>query len=345
MSAAQPRTSRYQMRTLVFFHYFEKSETYKNNLLHFLRFGYDEAADFNIVVSGASTVSIPELRNLRRIEVENMNFDYGGYCAAIAATPNLQCYDAFVFVNSSMRGPYVPSYAKGPWYRAFTDCFDDDVGLVGAAINECSSRDAELYRKKYGGSGSCAHVQSTAYAMPARTMRMLLESGFYEDRPALDKGDVISEYELRLSQLVLQSGWDLKCLLPEYNLVDYRTGEACRNVTSRRGDPSWPFGYFGRSAHPYETMFVKTERGIFSLAYLARLSASMNARADIRARDDRISPSMAPFLASLEACQKSADVVVAEVRGNQLREDFTAARRRISRQIKSALGLRSGRGR
>lgn len=333
------------MRTLVFFHYFEKNETYKNNLLHFLRFGYDEAADFNIVVSGTSSVSIPELRNLRRIEVENKNFDYGGYSAAIAATPNLQSYDAFVFVNSSMRGPYIPSYVKGPWYRSFTDCFDDGVGLVGTAINECSSADAELYRKKYGGSGSCAHVQSTAYAMPAATMRLLLDKGFYEDRPPLDKGDVISEYELRLSQLVLQNGWNLKCLLPEYNLVDYRTGAACSNVTSRRGDPSWPFGYFGRSAHPYETMFVKTERGLFSLAYLNRLSASMNARADIRARDERISPSMAPFLVSLDACQRSTDLIVAEVRGNQFAENVKAARRRISRHLKGALGLQSTRRR
>jgi hypothetical protein len=324
------------MRTLIFYHYFEKNAAYTDNLLHFLRFGYDREADFVIVVSGSHSVAIPKFDNLRCIEVENRNFDYGGYAAAIAATPNLDAYDAFVFVNSSMRGPYMPAYAKGPWHRYFTDQFGDDVGLVGAAINECTSTEAQVYREKYGGSGPCVHVQSTAYAMPAATMRMLLASGFYDDKRVLEKMEVIRDYELRLSQLVLQSGLNLKCLLPEYNLVDYRTGATCANEAARGGDPSWPFGYFGRSAHPFEIMFVKTERRLFSMAYLDLLSASMNARS-VPLDEDAITPDMNRYLKRLDECRHSGETIFAEMRVCQVCKQLKEARRWVKQRAKSAV--------
>lgn len=278
------------MRLLLVYHYFEKNSGYKDNLMHYLRFGYDPGADNIIVISGGHSAELPDLKSVSDIDG----------------------YDAFVFVNSSVRGPYIPPYSAVPWHRHLTDLFADDVGLVGSSINILGDDtfEARHYRETYGGDGPHAHVQTMAYAMPAKTMRYLLAQGFYDDSKTLGRDQIIRDYELRLSQLVVANGWNLKCLLPEYNALDYRSAVVPCNPTSRRGDPCYPYGYFGRTPHPYETMFVKTERRLFTPEYLDRLSASMAAGLRGRQVADA-SPAVERFVAGLKPAS-AAEVVFAE---------------------------------
>ena len=51
----------------------------------------------------------------------------------------------------------------------------------------------------------------------------------------LNKNEVVRDYDIRLSQLVLGLGLNLRCMLPEYSQTDYR--KACEdvNITSREG--------------------------------------------------------------------------------------------------------------
>ena len=65
-------------------------------------------------------------------------------------------------------------------------------------------------------------------------------------------------------------------MLPEYNQTDYR--KACEDVnpTSREGDSGFKLSYFGRSAHPYESVFIKTTRSTFSNDDLMRFAFSMS---------------------------------------------------------------------
>jgi hypothetical protein len=46
-------------------------------------------------------------------------------------------YKYFVFLNSSVRGPYMPSYLSGhlSWTQAFVAILDDQVKLAGPSIN------------------------------------------------------------------------------------------------------------------------------------------------------------------------------------------------------------------
>jgi hypothetical protein len=46
------------------------------------------------------------------------------------------------------------------------------------------------------------------------------------------------------------------------------------------GDANFRYCYFGRSAHPFEILFVKTNREIFTEAYLDRLAYSQFARGE-----------------------------------------------------------------
>ena len=79
-----------------------------------------------------------------------------------------------------------------------------------------------------------------------------------------------------MSQKIIDGGWGIGCILPELDAIfkgDNFDGKL--NPTSRNGDLQFRQAYFGRSAHPYEILFVKTERNLFPVEYLNRLAFSM----------------------------------------------------------------------
>ena len=263
-------------RTLVIYHYFEKDQSYIDNFLNFIVFGYFEDIDYIIAIAGESTIDFPKLENIEYIRTENINNDYGGYSQVISKTPRVLDYDHVIFVNSSVRGPFVQVNCGKRWTDFFLDKIQGEVGLVGSTINilPADSFHGQRYYQKHAGTGPLPHVQTMVYAMPQAVLQYLVEGGFYAEREQLDKYDVIEEYEIKLTQLVLAKGWNIASILPEYCIADYRGDYRDINPAAMEGDPSYPFAYFGRSAHPFEVIFVKTNRGIFNLKYLERLSHS-----------------------------------------------------------------------
>ena len=153
----------------------------------------------------------------------------------------------------------------------------DNVGLVGSCINILPRKSEiyTLYESRHGESESLSHVQTMVYAMSRNVLKYLYDEGFYAIDEKIGKEEVIRDYEVRLSRLVIRNGWNIKCLLPEYNDIDYRTAHSDINPTSNYGDPNWKFGYFGRTVHPFEAMFIKINRNIYEKQYLDRLAYSM----------------------------------------------------------------------
>ncbi len=264
--------------TLVLFHYFELDEVYRDNLLHFLAFGWRESIDIVVMFAGACSVPLPDLPNIRHVQTENRNNDYGGICQFLARhRDEASAYRHVLFVNSSVRGPFLPPVlADADWTRPFTDRLDRGKTLVGMTINILppGSFHAVRYGHKFGGREPYSHVQTMAYAMSGETLRSLCELGFFTDRPAMPKNDVIENYEIRMSQLILEAGGRLGCLLPEYDRLDYATLDRDINPTSHYGDVCHPHAYFGRAPHPFETLFAKTNREVAMVEYLDRLSFS-----------------------------------------------------------------------
>ncbi|MRW89560.1 hypothetical protein GJ699_06150 [Duganella sp. FT80W] len=266
-------------QTLVIYHYFEKDRSYIENFFHFLAFGYSAELDYLIVIAGGHSVNLPQLENVRYLYTENKNNDFGGYCHAIKTAIDLHAYEYYVFVNSSVRGPYTAAYSKTCWTNYFLDQLkaDPEVGLIGSTINVLSpdSPDSIGYGQKYGGQAPYSHVQTMCYAMPQAVLIYLHDSGFYDVEAELSKTAVIRDYEIRLSQAVLGQGWNIRSLLPEYNHIDYRLKHTNINPVSAHGDANCNFGYFGRTPHPFEVIFMKVNRNMLSMDYLDRLSYSI----------------------------------------------------------------------
>jgi hypothetical protein len=271
-----------ESKILVIYHYYEKDQTYIDNFCHFLRFGYDADLSYLIIVAGEHTIDFPALHNIQYFFTENKNFDYGGYCEAVYKLAIWQKYDFYLFINSSARGPFTPSYCNKKWTDLFIDQLSADIGIVGSAISITPSQHsiAKMYHEKYGklerNHQFLGHVQTTCYALSRQVLEQLIKASFYEANEALNKDETVRDYEIRLSQLILDMGFNLRCILPEYNQIDYREVLTDLNPTSREGDSGFEHSYFGRSAHPYESIFIKTSRNTFSEEDLMRLAYSMS---------------------------------------------------------------------
>jgi len=263
-------------KTLVFFHFYEANEIYLKNLLHFLYFGYSKYAHYEIIIADKCSVHLPSLDNVSYINVQNKNWDYGGYCQAIATFKDKLDYDYYFFVNCSVRGPFLPPYLNISWFSLFTDLMIDNVGLVGATINKVTPASSlfKVFTKRYA-CDSADHVQTSVYAMNNDVFQYLFAHGFYNIQGILTRDQVIENYEVLLSKLVSDGGWRIRCLLPEFEITNMGPLSKIASKTSHEGDIFGPKRYFGRTPHPYETMFVKTNRALFTDDYLDRLAHSM----------------------------------------------------------------------
>ncbi|MCX4098889.1 hypothetical protein [Nocardia sp. alder85J] len=265
-------------RVCVVYHYYEADSTYRENLLHFLVFGIVPEVEYFIVIAGSVTPELPQAPNIHYVFAPNVNRDYGGYSFALKRVVPVGRYDHFVFVNSSVRGPYLRAADGRPWYEALLGLIRDDVALAGATINILppTSWFARTFVERHGGPPRCSHVQSMVFALPRARLIELLAAGFFDAGGVpVDRATLIVDYEILLSQRLIRDGWNIRCLLPEYNTVDYRRHHADVNPTSAEGDPCMPDAYFGRTIHPFESMFVKTNRNIYPPGYLAGVTRAM----------------------------------------------------------------------
>jgi hypothetical protein len=261
----------------VIYHYHRVDEVHEFNLSHFLLLGYLENVDFFIISTSPEIGLEPKPDNVNYVYHENKNNDYGGYSHAIHNAIPIARYEYFIFINSSVRGPYFLPHASKDWTLAFTNFIVGDTGIVGASINISPENlpISLMYRKKHGGSGPCSHVQSMVFALPKIQLSQLIDSEFFGKEDFSSKDELVVDYEIHLSQLIISNGMNIKCLLPEYNVIDYRHPHREINPSSLNGDPFFENCYFGRSIHPYESLFVKTNRNIYPKGYLERLTFSM----------------------------------------------------------------------
>ena len=297
-------------KVAIFYHYFESSEVYRDNLIFFLATAYLTDVDFYIVIAGECSIDLPKKPNIIYIKAANENFDYGGYRQAFSQVKDLDKYDACIFINSSMRGPFVTSYFQDDWTKMYTQWLKDDVHLVGSTINLMVGHYPQYdflttdyhYPKPY------SHVQTTTFALTREALRHLLKIGIYDQKEQLTKDKIIALYELRLSQEIKKQGWNMKSLCAPYNLIDYRTTHGEINPTSFNGYALWESGFFGRTISPMESVFMKTKSDAIESKNLTILLASHTYTSLMT----NLHPDMADWQESVEL-YKRAEIAMQEI--------------------------------
>lgn len=250
-------------RILVLYAYYEKDEIYKSNLLFFLKNGLCDDCDYIFIINGQNSVDIPKQFNIKIIYRENKDYDFGAYNDGLKQT-NINDYKYFIFLNTSVRGPFIPKYVSIKWYRPFINLLKDDVKLVGTTINILnisSSTHSQIFELKTGFKRPHTHVQTQFFAVDKECLQFLLYKKLFEPVLHQDMTEFIALKEIMMTQLVIKHGWNISCILPEYQNIDYRQLTNDINHTSLNGDPCFQNSCFGRTMHPYECIFIKTNRG------------------------------------------------------------------------------------
>jgi len=255
----------------VIYAYYEKTPEYRKNLDFFVKIGIyidDENVDYYFVVNGHTDYAFPQKKNVKVFYRENVGFDFAGYNFGIQEIEKTdKFYDYYFFMNTSCRGPFMPEYCKNmKWFAPFIQLFekDDNIKLVGSTINPLTW-------------SFIPHVQSYLFALNEEGLNYVKTSGVFKKQCGSIK-EVADNQEVELSLAILRNGWNISCLIPEYQNINY--AQAVRDLneggnysaitlnnktfhcTGTSGDITFPGNKcFGRDIHPYEVIFIKIYRG------------------------------------------------------------------------------------
>ncbi|MZH02632.1 MAG: hypothetical protein F3745_04325 [Nitrospinae bacterium] len=157
--------------------------------------GISQSAKYYIIIAGECTVNLPQFDNVTYIKTENRNYDFGGYCFFFKQFDfkSIKSNDIFIFLNSSVRGPFIAGYYNNNWYKIFSTKLIGDTKLVGGSINILPGGidRAKLVEKSFRVKAPFPHVQTTVYAMTYEALSYLMSIGFYDIDYEIERAEVI----------------------------------------------------------------------------------------------------------------------------------------------------------
>jgi hypothetical protein len=250
------------MKTLIIYSYCELGNSpilRIKNLNFFLKKALIECEDifYCFVISGHTlSITIPNYKNIKIIKRNNTGYDFGNYFAGLNNV-NIEEYTNFIFLNDSVRGPFINEwYPKSKrWINIFNDMFDNNIKLVGPTLN--------FHKGK-------PHINTECFALDKIGLKICLKKGIFKEINTLTpQSIIIEEYEIKLSEHILNHGYNIKCFLKAYKGVDFRKKRGNNyknnpylNANNNSGDPIHPNEFFGINIQLNEVVFFKTNRNV-----------------------------------------------------------------------------------
>jgi hypothetical protein len=240
-------------RVLVVYVYAKTHALAEQNLAFFIRTAVHSfhSADYYFILQQMNNQYINETTlpllpsNAHYIHHENKCFDIGtiGWFLSSGIVDKTR-YKYFIFLNSSVRGPFIVSYYDNPtWYTIFTRRLNDHIKLVGCTIN------CEI----------TPHVQSYFWALDFEGLKLLLKSGTIFTCHET-KIDTINNAEVKASQILLNLNFGIDSLMKKHQGVDFRLekNKKCNDIKN----PTFNNHVDGISLDPFEVVFVKIKNGM-----------------------------------------------------------------------------------
>lgn len=271
--------------TLISYYFYNDNKFALFNLLSFLK--SEPSEDCYYIFFGVNinlTRIIKEYwgnaSNYKCVEVKNRNYDFQGFKLSALEFIRSSRFKYLLVLNSTVCGPFLPSYIEKHWSKCFTERFSADhkLGINGATISmlRAGSIEGSYFNKSTGFNlSSIPHVQSFSFCVSRRSIEALFSSGYFSDVPETlkSRNDAITYYELLLSIRLLNLNFKISSLIPNTDVcLDDRKIIIGSNLTTPHCDFMFPDAYRGRTISPYETIFVKTRRFADRLQYLSSLN-------------------------------------------------------------------------
>ncbi len=269
-------------RTACIYHFFSANREHSLNLQFFLQNGILEHTDYIILLASNPDFPLPNRANIAYYQIENKLFDIGGYLYGLEKLQRDSSYDYVFFLNSGALGPL---YAENEsdWTKKLIPIFSDSVKLIGITINflprpipwsrELNQLIDESVFSSYFSETLLTHVQTYFFGIDREGLNFLREKQFFNQKFKNDKLSLIANFEITLSQLILNSNknWTISSHLERYRNYNFKELQADPNLSSAAGDPLFKESFFGQNINPRESLFFKTTRKIIDSHELAKL--------------------------------------------------------------------------
>lgn len=251
--------------TLCIYVFSNTDPEYLDNLKFFVKYGMsaDDGVTYIVVVQeqeGQPRPDLPDLPpNARYLTHKNECYDWGtiGWVFS-SGQANPEQYAFFLFMNSSVRGPFMPPYVRGGahWQDLFFNKLSDHVKLVGPTIS-CEGSPWQGNAK--GEWRTNPHVQSYVLATDKVGLDVWLRGGNVFTCWS-SMWDVIWHGELGSSLALLDAGFGLDSFMMRYQGVDWadKSNWKCNKQANPYGE-----NYLdGVSLNPFEVLFVKVKERV-----------------------------------------------------------------------------------
>ena len=184
---------------------------YNDRVEHFIKncIFNDENIDFIIISNNKNNkLEVPDY--VKTIFRDNIGYDFGGWSDALLTDNLYEKYDNFIFVNSSVIGPFFSHDYKEKWTDIYINGLQNNVKLFGSTINTC------------GDPLNKSHVQSYIFSMNKTTLTYLIDCQIFSiTNYAKTFTDAIWKKEVLMSRQIIKNGWNIGSLLPYYKNVDF----------------------------------------------------------------------------------------------------------------------------
>jgi hypothetical protein len=197
-------------KTLVLYVY----HIYNDRVQHFINncIFNDTDVDFIIISNNKNNIleNVPDY--VKILYRDNIGFDFGGWSDALLTNNLYEHYEKFIFVNSSVLGPFIPLYCKDMcrWTDIYINGLQDNIKLFGSTINAINQP------------LTMAHVQSYIFSMDKITLLYLIKCEIFSiTNHAHTYHDAIWQKEVLMSRKIIENNWNIGALLPYYQGVDF----------------------------------------------------------------------------------------------------------------------------
>ena len=169
----------------------------------------DPNVDF-VIISNDKSNKFDAPDYVKKIFRDNVGYDFGGWSEALLTDDLYKKYDNFIFVNSSVIGPFLPPDFKGRWTDIYLNGLTDTVKLFGSSINTLMQPN------------TLAHIQSYIFSMNKETLEYLIQCGIFSNTDiATSYTTAVVNKEIGMSRKIIEKGWNIGSLMKYYEGIDF----------------------------------------------------------------------------------------------------------------------------
>lgn len=234
-------------KTLVLYVFFEYNDLVK----YFLKNAVfqDDSVDF-IIISNNPSVNLDLPPYVKKLQRENIGYDFGGWSDALLKDNLYMGYENFIFVNSTVIGPFLPMYYKGKWTDIYVNGLEGNIHLFGSTINTC--RQPKIL----------SHVQSYIFSMKIHTVKLMMACEIFSNTKYVSgRDEAVNGREILMSRIILQLGGNIASLMKYYNNVDFTFSSKDSSAYANPFLDDVMYEEFNNKIwNTYELVFVKGNR-------------------------------------------------------------------------------------